>query len=127
MKSLKSVMKFWQEIVFMIPVGISIAVMLIDIHNGRINDGGGIVVFCLHVILFICLVGQFFWKNKTLAIVLTPLLVLYSFFWIFAFYAMPMSNPKENLYLRPVLMICALFLFFVAITMFQKYFLNNAK
>ena len=122
MKSVKSALKFWQEIIFMIPVGISIIVMLNDINNGRlINDGLGIATFCFHVILLICIVGQFFWKNATLSICLTPLLVLYSLFWAFAFFAMPMSNPIEHVYLRTVLVICALFLVFVAITMPRKY------
>ena len=126
MKSFKSVQKFWQEIVFMIPVGISIIVMLIDIYNGRIiNDGLGIATFFSHVILFICIVGQFFWKNGTLSICLAPLLILYSLFWVFAFFAMPMTNPIEHVYLRPVLIICALFLVFVAITMPGKFCSNE--
>ena len=33
MKSFKSVQKFWQEIIFMIPTGISIIVMFVDIYN----------------------------------------------------------------------------------------------
>ena len=126
MKSLKLVLKFWQEIIFMIPVGISIIVMLIDIYNGRINDGLGIVISCFHVILFICIIGQLFWKNEALSICLTPLLVVYSLFWVFAFYAMPMTNPIEHVYLRPVLIICALFFVFVAITMPIKYHRNDS-
>ena len=125
MKSFKSVKKFWQEIIFMIPIGISIIVMLIDIYNGRINDGLGIAISCFHVILFICIVGQLFWKNGTLSICLAPLLVLYSLFWVFAFYAMPMANPIEHVYLRPVLIICALFFVFVAITMSSKFSSNE--
>ena len=122
MKSLKSAQNFWQEIFFMIPIGVSIIVMLIDISNGRlINDGLGIVTFCFHAILFFCLVGQFFWKNGTLSICLAPILVLYSLFWVFAFFAMPMSNPKEHAYLRPVLMVCALLFVIVAITMHNKF------
>ena len=126
MKSLKSAQNFWQEIFFMIPIGVSIIVMLIDISNGRlINDWLGIAIFCFHITLFFCLVGQFFWKNGTLSMCLAPLLVLYSLFWFFAFFAMPMSNPKEHAYLRPVLMVCALFFVIVAITMPKKYFKEN--
>jgi len=126
MKSLKSVLKFWQEIVFMIPIGILMAVLLIDVFNGRLSDGLGIATTCLHVFLFICLAGQFFWKNGTLALCLTPLLILYSLFWIFVSYAMPRyidyNVPNPNNYLRPVLLIGALFLIFAAITMSQKFF-----
>ena len=123
-QSLKSALKFWQEIFFMIPVGISIFIMVMDIYkdNGRFNiDWLGIATFCFHVILFICIVGQFFWKNGTLSKYLAPILVLYSFFWAFAFFAMPMSNPVEHAFLRPVLVFFALFLVFVASTMPRKF------
>ena len=126
MKTLKSALKFWQEIIFMIPIGISIIVFFIDIYNGRIfKDGLNIAIVCFHVILFICIVGQFFWKNGTLSTCLAPLLVLYSLFWAFAFFAMPMANPIEHVYLRPVLVICALFFIFAAITMPNKYLRNS--
>jgi len=135
MKTLKSVLKFWQEIVFIIPTGILITVFLAQMFTGNPNnmlkDGLGIATFCFLAFLFICLVVQFFWKNETLAIVLTPILVLYSLFWIFVSYAMPRyidyNVPNPNNYLRPVLFIGALFLIFAAITMSKKYSSNSAK
>ena len=129
MKLLKSALKFWQEIVFMIPVGILMTIFLVDVLNGRFIDGLGIAIICFHAVLFVCLVGQFFWKNGTLALCLTPLLVLYSLFWIFVSYAMPRyidyNVPNPNNYLRPVLLISALFLIFAAITMSKKFYPNE--
>ena len=129
MKSLKSVLKFWQEIVFVIPVGILLTVMLIDMLKGRSIDALGIATACLHVVLFICLVGQFIWKNETLAVVLRPFLALYSLFWVFVSYAMPryiaLDVPNPNNYLQPVILIVALFLIFAAITMPGKFKSNS--
>jgi hypothetical protein len=94
-----------------------------------LKDGIGIATFCFLAVLFICLVGQFFWKNATLSMLLAPLLFLYSLFWIFVSYAMPRyidyDVPNPNNYLRPVILIGALFLVFAAITMPKKYFKDN--
>jgi ABC-type Na+ efflux pump permease subunit len=132
MKSLKSVLKFWQEIVFIIPIGVWLIYLLYDAfrgNSGMFSDGLGIITVGFHVFLLICLVGQFFWKNEKLSIVLTPFLLLYSLFWIFVSYAMPryiaLDVPNPNNYLRPILLIVALFLIFAAITMLKKYSSNE--
>ena len=134
MKLLKSVLKFWQEIVFIIPIGILMVAMLIDVFTGGPNmfkDGLGIATFCFLAILFVCLAGQFFWKNETLAIILTPLLLMYSLFWMFVSYAMPRfidyNVPNPNNYLRPVFFIGALFLIFAAFTMRKKFSSNESN
>ena len=123
----KTTLKFWQEIVFVIPIGFFLIVLLIDVFNGRFgmfDDLLCIATVCFHVIIFICLVGQFFWKNETLGVILTPFLLLYSLFLIFAYYAMPKDNPNDHL--RHVLLIGALFLVFAVISMWRKYSRNNS-
>ena len=80
---LKSALKFWQEIVF----GVSIGLLLIEITKwvmrSQTMDNVEIFLVCWMLPLFICLVGQFFWKNKTLAVTLSVLLGLSSVIVIF--------------------------------------------
>jgi hypothetical protein len=128
MKSLKSMLRFWQEIFFIIPMGIILIVMVSDVfmrQTSMFDDGLGIATFCFLLILFICLIGQLFWKNEVVSLCITPLLVLYSLFWIFVSFAMPKyiayDIPNPNNHLRPVILIVALFLLFAAITMPRKY------
>jgi len=131
MKSLKSALKFWQEIVFIVMTGLPLTVFIKDlIILGRTIDGTDILCLCFLIPVFLCLAGQFFWKNGTLSMCLAPLLFLYSLFWIFVSFAMPRyidyDVPNPNNYLRPVIFIGALFLIFAAITMPKKYYSNNA-
>jgi len=127
METLKSTLKFWQEIIFVAPIGIFLTGMLIDVFKGQpsmFDDALGIATFCFLLILFICLIGQFFWKNTVLSFILTPILVLYSLFWVFVSIAMPRDNPYNNL--RIVVLISALFFIFAAITMPIKYSRDRA-
>jgi len=131
MKSLKFVLNFWQEIVFAVTIGLLLTVFIKDlIILRRAIDGTDIFCLCFLIPVFLCLVGQFFWKNGTLSMCLAPLLFLYSSFWIFVSFAMPRyidyDVPNPNNYLRPVIFIGALFLIFAAITMPKKYYSNNA-
>ena len=130
MKKLKSVLKFWQEIVFIASIGFPLTAFTNDlIIHGRTLDGYDILCLCFLLPVFICLIGQFFWKNGTLSIFLAAILFLYSLFWIFVSFAMPNyithNVPNPNNYLRPVILIGALFLVFASITMPKKYFKNN--
>ena len=131
MKPLKFVLNFWQEIVFVVTIGLLLTVFIKDlIILRRAIDGTDILCLCFLIPVFLCLVGQFFWKNGTLSMCLAPLLFLYSLFWIFVSFAMPRyidyDVPNPNNYLRPVIFIGALFLIFAAITMPKKYYSNNA-
>jgi len=130
MKSLKFGLKFWQEIVLVASIGFPIAAFVKDlIILGRTMDRTDIFCLCFLLPVFICLIGQFFWKNGTLSMLLAPLLFLYSLFYIFVSFAMPKyiayNVPNPNNHLRPVILIGALLLIFAAITMPKKYFKNN--
>ena len=78
MKSLKSILKYWQEIVLVVPIGL----LLIEITNRVIRsqtmDGADIFMVIWFLPLLVCLVGQFFWKNEALAVTLSVLLGLSS-------------------------------------------------
>jgi pimeloyl-ACP methyl ester carboxylesterase len=129
MEALKSTLKFWQEIVFFVLVGLPLTALIKAVILGHTMGGAGIFCLCFLLPLFVCLFGQFFWKNRTLSMILVPPLILYSLFWFFVSFAMPryidyeVTNP--NNYLRPVIFIGALFLIFAAITMPKKYFKEN--
>jgi FtsH-binding integral membrane protein len=66
-KSLKSVLKFWQEIVLAVPIGL----LLIEITKNRMlrltMDGADIFMVLWFLPLLVCLVGQFFWKKEAVA------------------------------------------------------------
>lgn len=71
MNLLKSILKFWQEIFFIISTGL----LLIEItkwvmHSQTIDRWDIFLVFWI-LPLFICLIGQFFWKKRALAIILS--------------------------------------------------------
>jgi len=130
MKPLKFVLNFWQEIVFVVTIGLLLTVFIKDlIILRRAIDGTDIFCLCFLIPVFLCLVGQFFWKNGILSMCLAPLLFLYSSFWIFVSFTMPRyidyDVPNPNNYLRPVIFIGALLLIFAAITMPKKYFKEN--
>ncbi|MCL2247605.1 MAG: hypothetical protein FWC10_10960 [Lentimicrobiaceae bacterium] len=73
-KSLKSVLKFWQEIVLAVPIGL----LLIEITKNRIlqrtMDGADIFMVLWFLPLLVCLLGQFFWKKEAVAEVLSVFL-----------------------------------------------------
>ena len=74
-KALKSALKFWQEIVLIIPI----VLLFIEIINNRVIrtqtiDGWDILMIIWLLPSLICLVGQFFWKSETVAEVLSVFL-----------------------------------------------------
>lgn len=82
-RNLKKVFFFWQEICFIVVISI----MMIDmLANGRIalQDTFTIVFFSLFALFLICLIGQFFWKNTRVAIVLAVLFALASLWMLLA-------------------------------------------
>jgi len=83
MKSLKSALKFWQEIIFIIALGILVVGITMNISISfqyKIN----IVFYCIFVLLLICLIGQLYWKNVVLALWLAVILGLGSAYMILA-------------------------------------------
>ena len=78
MKSLKEVLKFWQEIVSIVPIGLLLIEITKWVIRSQTMDRWDIFLVCWMLPLFICLIGQFFWKNQTLAVTLSVLLGLSS-------------------------------------------------
>ncbi len=82
-KLLKRILPFWQEAAFIIGLGIVLAGIAGNIRVS-FQHPVNIVFFCLVVILFASLVGQFFWKSKAISIALAIILGLGSFYMILA-------------------------------------------
>jgi len=126
MKKLKSLLKFWQEIVFIVVLGRSVLLITIDISEA-FQHFFNIVFFCIFILMLICILGQFFWKNPTLALWLALLLGAGSIWMTIASLSnlLRMSTEDDN-YLYTIF---ASFLFMgliaVAISMPFKYFKKN--
>ena len=83
MKSLKSALKFWQEIIFIIGLGIWVGGITMNISISfqyKIN----IVFYCLFVLLIGCLIGQFYWKSLALSLWLAVIMGLGSAWMVLA-------------------------------------------
>ena len=76
MKSLKSSLKFWQEIVLSVPIGLLLIEITSRVIRSQTMDGADIFMVIWFLPLLACLVGQFFWKNEALAVTLSALLGL---------------------------------------------------
>ena len=72
---LKSILKFWQEIVFIIATGIYFFGMTMNIP-AVFHQGINIIFYALFGLLIICLIGQFYWKNLYVGICLAIVLGL---------------------------------------------------
>jgi len=79
MKSLKSSLKFWQEIVLAVPIGLLLIEITSRVIRSQTMDGADIFMVIWFLPLLVCLVGQFFWKNEALAVTLSALLGLSAF------------------------------------------------
>jgi len=104
-KSLKSVLKVWQEIVFIIAVGILVVWSLINVFAKDIYFHIYIVFF----LLLICLIGQLFWKNSILGMALSIVFGFSSFYMVFGWLVDKETNEVP---LMKILAIC----FFVGLT-----------
>ena len=104
-KSLKSVLKVWQEIVFIIAVGILVVWSLINVFAKDIYFHIYIVCF----LLLICLIGQLFWKNSILGMALSIVFGFSSFYMVFGWLVDKETNEVP---LMKILAIC----FFVGLT-----------
>ena len=80
---LKTALKFWQEIVFIIAIGIIVFGMTIN-RKVSFQHEGNIIFYCIFVLLLACLVGQFFWKSFALSLWLAVILGLGSMYMIIA-------------------------------------------
>jgi len=78
MKSLKTALKFWQEIVLLVPIGLLLIEITTRAMRSQTMDGADIFMVIWFLPLFVCLIGQFFWKNEGLALTLSVLLGLTS-------------------------------------------------
>ena len=83
MKLLKSALKFWQEIIFIIGLGILVGNITTYISIS-FQDKINIVFYCLFVLLIACLIGQFYWKSLALSLWLAFLLGLGSAWMVLA-------------------------------------------
>jgi len=77
-KSLKSALKFWQEIVLAVPIVFFLIGLTHWIMRSQTIDGWDIFMIIWLLPLLVCLVGQFFWKNDAVALTLSVLLGLTS-------------------------------------------------
>ena len=116
---LNSFLKYWQEIVFIVLIGL----LLFEITRFYLTqnsiDGWDIALLSFTLPLFICLIGQLFWNNRTLSIVLSVLLSVGSFAVILmAFYFIGTTSSK--LIQAITMLILGVFLLFSALTMTRK-------
>lgn len=114
---IKTARKVWPELFFIIPVGIFLINMFI-MHPEMFEDWLGIATICFHLILFTCLIIQFFWKNTVLSFILILFVGLYSMFWIFASIYMLIENPNKML--STAILTVALFSIFPALIITVK-------
>ena len=117
-KSLKSVLKFWQEIVFIIPIGFGLTALTKAVIFGYTMDAWDIFLVCFFVPLLFCLIGQFFWKNEALAVCLSVLLGLSSFVVILmALYGISTTSIKMIMIQSIIMLIWGIIGIVAAITM----------
>ena len=81
--TLKSALKSWQEIIFIISLGILVFGITMNI-SVAFQQVINVVFYCIFALLLVCLIGQFFWKNLVLGIYLACLLGFGSLYMILA-------------------------------------------
>ena len=123
--SLKKILIFWQEIIFLIFISVYLIGFIIE--NSRFFEQSfNLFIFSLFLTIFFCLIGQFYWKNKKIAIVLAFIFGICSGYMILAILS-DLMNLKASNYQVVMGLIFGLLLFiglvFAAITMPSKY--NN--
>lgn len=115
----KSFLKYWQEIVFII----SIITLLFEITRFNLTqnsiDNWDLMLLSLILPLFICLIGQLYWNNKTLSTFLSVFLTIGSLIVvIMAIYFIGTTSLK--LPEAVSMLIFGVFLSYTAITMTRK-------
>jgi uncharacterized membrane protein YfcA len=120
---INAVLKFWQEIVFILFIGLLLYEITEYALLGQTIDRWDVFLICLLIPLFISLIGQFFWKKRTLANALSFLLGFGSIVFIFmALYSLALTSTKITQAIS--MLILGIFLFFAAITMPNKSIYN---
>lgn len=117
---LEKVIKFWQEIPFVVLIGLLLIEIAYWTNLGKTKDMWDIFLISFFLPLLTCLIGQFFWKSKTLGIVLSILLGVSSFvFILMSLYFI--STTSTKMIQAITMLLLGLFLFISATTMFIKY------
>ena len=101
-KSFKSALYFWQEIVFAIALGILVFGITMNI-SVAFKQGINIVFYCVFILLLLCLIGQLYWKNAGLALWLAGMLGFGSAYMILAALSdLTKMTPDESGYIKTV-------------------------
>ena len=120
---LKSAVKFWQEIAFIVVIGIYVFGITMNI-SVSFQYGVNILFYGIFVSLLVVLIGQFFWKNLILAMILAPILALGAVWGILAalsdFGKIPAGDTKAFVGYSLITLFC-IGLTIAAITMPKKY------
>jgi uncharacterized membrane protein len=127
MKSIKLALKFWQEIIFIVALGILVFGITTNI-SVNFTQVFNIVFYCIFVLLLICLIGQLYWKNLILALWLTVILGLGSAYMILAALsdlAKITTTDKDYIYTIFALLL-SIGLTVTAISMPFKYFKSDS-
>ena len=82
-QSLKSVLRFWQEIIFLVVVGYLVVGITMN-SAVAFKQAINIAFYGFFVLLLICLIGQFYWKSLPLALWLAVILGFGSMWMIMA-------------------------------------------
>jgi uncharacterized membrane protein len=78
----KSALRFWQETVFIIAIGTMVFGITMNI-TVAFQQAINIFFYFIFIVLIICLIGQFYWKNVVLGLYLAVLMGFGSL-WMFA-------------------------------------------
>ena len=119
-KSLKSVLKFWQEIVLVVPIGYFLIEIAKYVMRSQTMDVWIILLAFWLLPLFICLIVQLFRKSEALAVTLSVLLGLSSAIVILLALVGIVYSPSYNYQHFPMLIIGVISVVAV-ITMPRKY------
>jgi len=119
---LKSVLRFWQEIIFLVAVGILVFGIAMN-ASVAFQQVFNIIFFCIFVLLLVCLFGQFYWKSIVLSVWLAVQLGFGSAYMILAALSdLAKMTPSENGYIYTVFaLFLSMGLTVVAISMPFKY------
>ena len=91
----KKILPFWQEIIFIFMLG-SMLSGIITNASEMFQYTFNIVIVCIFLPVFICLIGQFFWKNLVLGMQLSIPLALGSMYMILAALSDLNKVPEGN-------------------------------
>ncbi|WP_430811654.1 MULTISPECIES: hypothetical protein [unclassified Carboxylicivirga] len=118
-KAQKTLLRYWQEIVFIISIGLILfEIAKFNLIQNSI-DVWDIALLSFILPLFVCLIGQLYWKNRTLSIVLSVILSLGSFVLILmAIYFI--GTTSSELLQAISMLIFGVFLLFTGLTMTRK-------